>query len=158
MKIFSTLLTVLALQLAFMEKCVAQEIPKPVKWSYTISPKTYKAGDVITIRFQGALENNWFIYSVDNDTLDYVSPAVFSFAPHNSFELQGKPSALNVVLHRDDMLEEDFKVVKNNAVFLQKAIVKKLPIRVDVRLDYTLAKDDDDEGTVVELQELFKIR
>lgn len=152
------LLLLMTLQLGMSQKVKAQEISKPVTWSYKISPQSYKAGDTLTIRFTGVLENGWFIYSVENDTVDYVSPASFRFTPNPSFALQGKVTAPNVVLHRDDLLEEDFKVLKNDALFVQKVVVKKMPVRIDVVLDYTLSKEDDDEGTVVILEERFKVR
>ncbi len=155
---FVCLLLVTVSGLLIPRYCPAQEIPKPVKWSSTVSPRPFKAGDTLSLRFTGVLENQWFIYATDNDTLDYVSPAVFKFTPHPSYGLLGSPASLNVVLHRDDLLEEDFRVLKNDAVFLQKVIVRRLPLRIDARLDYTLSKEEDEEGTVVVLEELFKIR
>lgn len=143
--------------LLFSSGSFAQDRPKPVTWKFEI-PKTYSTGDEISVRLIGKLEKDWLLYSSENDSSEFINPAVIHFTPASGYELVNDIIELNTEEIHDEDLDEDLIVFKKEAQFIQRIRILKLPLLLKIKIDYTVSKREKDEAIVAVLDEQFSIQ
>jgi thiol:disulfide interchange protein DsbD len=86
--------------------------------SYTTSAAEVKVGLEIDLIFQVTIDNKWYIYSTEFPADGPVKTA-FTFTPHASYQLVGKPKAINPKKKYEEIWEGDIAYHEKKAEFRQ---------------------------------------
>lgn len=149
------LFKILTLILVCNEYANCQIYKKPIEWIYEYTPN-YEIGDTIEIKYFAKLDKDWYIYSFDTDTVDYVKPATFYLKESDSYRLAEPTKYPESSKVYDEDLKIDIRILKNYFLINQKIIVLKKPFKLSTTIDYFLIrKVNDESGDVMHLQESF---
>ncbi|HYC85209.1 MAG TPA: cytochrome c biogenesis protein CcdA [Chryseosolibacter sp.] len=96
------------------------QVLKPAKWSFDVSDKDAKAGDEIELIFRAEIEDPWYMYATDFDSLCGPLLTEIKFENATGFETIGSLQSINSVKKFDSIFECDVKVFKKHAEFRQK--------------------------------------
>ncbi len=119
-----------------------------MKWEPTTS-SNFSIGDTIVLTFQSAIELKRYIYSADSPDTTLSIPAKIVLKSNQSlYPIEGIESIGSVEVY-DSALDTKVRIMKDLAMFRQRAVVKQKPIDINVSLRYMLVKKDDDGGMVI---------
>ena len=114
---------------------VSGQILKPATWSYQVSEKAVREGDVVELIFSIELDETWYIYTNDFDADIGPTPTEINFTPHESYKLVGELVPINPKEKYDDILDATYRYMDKHATFKQKVrILTEHPI---IKGDYT---------------------
>ncbi len=113
----------------FIGMSMFAQILTPAKWSYQLSKKDIKQGDIVELIFKIKLDHTWHLYSnIQNYTLGPL-PTVFEFEPNNTYQLIGAIVPIGTVKEYDAIFEVDVNYFEHTATFRQKVkILSKKPV------------------------------
>ena len=98
---------------------VSSQILKPAIWSYQVSEKEVRKGDVVELTFNIDLDKTWYIYTNDFDADIGPTPTEINFEPHESYKLVGEITPVNAKEKYDDVLDVTYRYMDEKAVFKQ---------------------------------------
>lgn len=127
---------------------------KPIKWT-TVVPRHYKIGDTIQIQFRAEIKNGWYMYSTDTDSVEYITPALFSLKENVTLSPIGKIISLNSKERYFQEVKSTVKIMEAIAILQQKVVVKRKPIRFKATVDYKVLKTTRTNGWLIPYIEKF---
>jgi len=104
----------------FAPRLTDAQILKPAKWTFEVSNKKVKAGDVIELIFRATIEEPWYMYSSDFDPDCGPLLTEVQFDETNGFKTVGKLESIKSIQKFDSIFGCQVKVFKKNAEFRQK--------------------------------------
>ncbi len=129
------------------------QIKEPTKWTFKISPNTYKVGDVVNLTFTATIDNGYYIYSNDFDPNLGPTLTTFDFAKSTAFELVGSPKAINHSKKFDEVWQGNITYFKHKGLFVQKIKILEPKGIVSGKIDYQTCN----EGTCVPGKKAFEV-
>ena len=98
----------------------AQLIKDPATWSVSVPKQPARVGDVVEVRIQAALTNNWHIYSNDLNPDIGPLPSTFTFTPNDGYQLVGKLTPVGVEEVYEKAWDAKIRQFSGRAQFVQK--------------------------------------
>ncbi|SOD95308.1 protein-disulfide reductase DsbD family protein [Spirosoma fluviale] len=121
MKSFSTLVVWLLVSLT----ALAQIRKDPTSWSAKVDKQPAQVGDVVSIRIQVSIAENWHVYSNDLDPNIGPLPTTFKFPASDAYTLVGKVTPVGVQEVYEEVWSAKVRQFENKAVFIQKVKLLK---------------------------------
>ncbi|MCX6214007.1 cytochrome c biogenesis protein CcdA [Spirosoma sp.] len=121
MKSFSTLVVWLLVSLT----ALAQIRKDPTSWSAKVDKQPAQVGDVVSIRIQVSIDQNWHVYSNDLDPNIGPLPTTFKFPSSDAYTLVGKVTPVGVQEVYEEVWGAKVRQFENKAVFIQKVKLLK---------------------------------
>lgn len=121
----------------------AEGILNPVAWVFNLSESDAKPGDEVELLFSGTIDEDWHLYSSENTLDPGPIPASFHFIPHESYELSGEITPVDVQKKFDKIFNGEVTYFDGKALFRQKVKIKKLPIQISGTLEYQVCSEID---------------
>ncbi len=108
---------------------VSAQILTPVKWDHTVSREQVRKGEEVELIFTATLDDNWFIYSSDNDLELGPVNSEFTFEAHPSYKLIGDIIPVDFKEKYDEVFEGKVRYKDKKAVFKQRVkILRDNPV------------------------------
>ncbi|MCU0450115.1 MAG: thioredoxin family protein [Bernardetiaceae bacterium] len=117
------------------------QVLDPASWAGKPAVAEAKIGDVVELVFSAQIEGDWYMYSNDFDPNLGPNLTAFTFAPHPSYELVGKPQAVNAKKKFDKIWEGEVTYFVKTAEFRQKVKVLAEGFLVKATVEYQLCSD-----------------
>ncbi|ADB40951.1 protein-disulfide reductase DsbD family protein [Spirosoma linguale] len=121
MKSISTLVVWLLVSLT----ALAQIRKDPTSWSAKVDKQPAQVGDVISVRIQVSIDQNWHVYSNDLDPNIGPLPTTFKFPASDAYTLVGKVTPVGVQEVYEEVWGAKVRQFENKAVFVQKVKLLK---------------------------------
>ncbi|GAB3034407.1 protein-disulfide reductase DsbD family protein [Spirosoma pulveris] len=121
MKSFSTLVVWLFISLT----ALAQIRKDPTSWSAKVDKQPAQVGDVVSVRIQVSIDQNWHVYSNDLDPNIGPLPTTFKFPASDAYTLVGKVTPVGVQEVYEEVWGAKVRQFENKAVFIQKVKLLK---------------------------------
>jgi len=139
----------------FITISVFSQVLKPITWEVSISDESPKAGDEVTVSFEAAIEDDWYLYSTDFDK--ELGPLVteFSFEPNDSFELIGDINPVSPKKKYDSLWQGEYTYFKKKGLFRQKVKILKDNFTVAGSYFYQVCSDID--GKCIPFEDEFSL-
>jgi thiol:disulfide interchange protein len=122
--------------LIFVANLSQAQLKEPTKWSYKISPVSFKVGDVVDIELIATIDKGYHIYSNDFDPNLGPTLCTFDFSNVKGLELQGKPKAINSIKYYEEIWEGTTTIFKNKGVFKQKVKILDANPSITCKIDF----------------------
>ncbi|MEM1337104.1 MAG: hypothetical protein AAGF96_05110 [Bacteroidota bacterium] len=104
---------------------------KPASWATSLSQGTIRIGAEVELVFTVQLEDNWVIYSNEQEYEPKKGPiaAKFNFEPNDGYELLGEVEPIGFQSKYDDIWEANVSFAENKVEFRQKIrVLSKSPV------------------------------
>jgi len=119
------------------------QILEPAHWSTSTSVSEAKVGDEIDLIFTVAIDDKWYLYSTDFPCEDGPLKTEFTFKPHGSYTLVGKPIPINPKDKHDKIFECDVKIFEKKAEFRQRVKILAAPLNIAGEYSYQVCTEID---------------
>jgi thiol:disulfide interchange protein len=120
---------------------VRAQVLDPASWTGKPAVAQAKVGDVVELVFTAQIEGDWYMYSNDFDPNLGPNLTAFTFVPHRSYELVGKPQAINAKKKFDKIWDGEVTYFIKTAEFRQKVKVLAEGFQVKATVEYQLCSD-----------------
>ncbi len=139
--------------LFFISLSSSAQIKEPTKWSFKISPATYKVGDIVSLTFTAAIDEGYYIYSNDFDPNLGPTLTTFDFVKSAGYELIGTAKAINPAKKFDEIWEGNITYFKHKGQFVQKIKILEPKGTLSGKIDYQTCN----EGSCVPGKKTFEL-
>jgi thiol:disulfide interchange protein DsbD len=118
------------------------DILKPVKWTFTSTPKIPTVGQTVDLVFTGKIEKDWYIYSSELK-VEGPSPTELDLISNGTYQKVGKLIAVNPKEKYDKIWEGTIHYFVKEAKFIQKVKILKSGATIEGKINsYTCTLKD----------------
>jgi len=118
------------------------DILKPVKWTFTSTPKKPTVGQTVDLVFTGKIEKDWYIYSSELK-VEGPNPTELDLVSNGSFQKVRKLIAVNPKEKYDKIWEGTIHYFVKEAKFIQKVKILKPGATIEGKINsYTCTLKD----------------
>ncbi|MCP9747518.1 protein-disulfide reductase DsbD domain-containing protein [Lacihabitans sp. CS3-21] len=118
------------------------DILKPVKWTFTSTPKKPAIGQTVDLVFTGKIEKDWYIYSSELK-VEGPNPTELDLISNGSYQKVGKLVAVNPKEKYDKIWEGTIHYFVKEAKFIQKVKILKSDATIEGKINsYTCTLKD----------------
>lgn len=118
------------------------DILKPVKWTFTSTPKKPAIGQTVDLVFTGKIEKDWYIYSSELK-VEGPNPTELDLISNGSYQKVGKLVAVNPKEKYDKIWEGTIHYFVKEANFIQKVKILKSDATIEGKINsYTCTLKD----------------
>jgi len=129
------------------------QILKPAKWTIDVSSSKANLGEEIDLIFNVKIDQDWYLYSTDFDSM--VGPMVteFEFAPDDSYQLIGTIQPIGSKRKYDSLWEGEYTYFEKTAQFVQTIkIIAEQPV---IKGSYAYQVCTDVDGKCIPFDDVF---
>jgi thiol:disulfide interchange protein DsbD len=127
----------LASMALFYTSLALSQVPKPVKWNYSVDSLNNKEAVLV---LEADIETGWHIYSQHTPDGGPL-PTVFTFDESGCYLLDGKPSEPVPHEEYDSLFQVKVLTLPGKPVFRQKVKINSLPCNITGRIDGQVCKE-----------------
>ncbi len=110
------------------------DILKPVKWTFTSTPKKPAIGQTVDLVFTGKIEKDWYIYSSELK-VEGPNPTELDLISNGSYQKVGKLVAVNPKEKYDKIWEGTIHYFVKEAKFIQKVKILKSAATIEGKIN-----------------------
>jgi hypothetical protein len=131
-----------SLMVVLFSSGVNAQMQKEAVWKYSLSTPP-RAGQEIELVFTATIPAGWLMYSNDFDPDLGPMITTFTFTPHASYKLVGKPVPVNPKRKHDEVFEGEVSYFSGKAEFRQKVkILSSNPV-IKGEIEYQICNEKD---------------
>lgn len=135
-------LSALALLLTFISFLSVAQIQNHAKWTVEVPQKPIKIGDVVEVKFHAKIDPSWHLYSTEFEVKDGPQPTEFTFKPHASYQLVGKPKPVGFHNFYEEVWGGNTSVAEGKGTFVQKIKIVEENPDIQVNIAYQTCQND----------------
>lgn len=142
--------------LLLISSTVTAQVLQPAKLTTTLSKSSLQVGDEVDVVFKAAIDDGWYVYTLDFDAECGPQPIEINIAKDPGFEFVGKLRAIDDHKKYDEIFECDVRIFEKTGEFRQT--IKILSTSVKISGEYEGQVCTSKEGKCVLFDGDFNLR
>ncbi len=134
--------SVISILLVLLTLTVFGQVQNHAKWTFEVSKKEVKVGDIVEIKFIASIDPTWHLYSTEFEVKDGPNPTEFKFKPNNTYQLVGKIKPVGFHNFYEEVWGGNTSVAEGTGSFIQKVKILKSNPQIEVAVDYQTCQND----------------